>query len=86
MRAMSVCAGTPEGIVWHIRFESSADAESAQDAVRRVIKDVELMADGSLEVGELDEYDLLGWRRIASAAEMSVVGSTLVVRPAGSER
>ncbi len=82
MRAMAVCAGSPDGVVWNIRFETPADAEAAQDAVRRVIKDVDLMAEGSLAVGELDEYDLLGWHRIASAAEMTVTGSTLAVRPA----
>ena len=83
VRAMAISAGTAEVVVWRIRFETPAQAEAAKGAVRRIIKDVDLMADGSLEVGELDEYDLLGWRRLANAAEMSCFGSTLVVRPAG---
>lgn len=82
MRSLIVSAGGDRSIEWRVGFESDAAADAARDAVSKVLGDVKLMAEGSIAVGELDEYDLLGWKRLADRAEITSQASAIVLRPA----
>jgi hypothetical protein len=81
MRVILVSGGGDAEIEWRIGFRSASDAEAAADAVRKVLKDVRLMAEGSAAVGEIDGYDLLGWQRFTEGSLIEARGNSISIRP-----
>jgi hypothetical protein len=80
MRALVVLGGGEHGIEWRVRFTGPDAARAAETAVKKVLGDVELLAEGSAAVGEIDENDLLGWKRLSRSAAMSTEADSLVLR------
>jgi hypothetical protein len=80
MRALIVLGGGEHGIEWRVRFTEPEAARAAETAIRKVLSDVELLAEGSAAVGEIDEHDLLGWRRLSRSASMSTEEASLILR------
>ncbi len=82
MRSFMVSAGGEFEVEWRVRFADSKSADAAQTAVTKALGDVMLMAEGSAAVGEIDQYDLLGWKRMAERAEITAQERAVVIRPA----
>jgi hypothetical protein len=82
MRSFMVSAGGERGVEWRVGFADPKSADAAQTAVTKALGDVMLMAEGSAAVGEIDQYDLLGWKRMAERAEITAQERAVAIRPA----